>query len=405
MDLATALSLLNNPKHSWDTLQHITPALLDAVRHKNIKMVAAFLNHKIWGEHFYSLELTNTMFAQHWPEGWDVLVQKALGHDKLLGMALTSSRPNFKLFETIIEQFWNAYSVAPAPRTKKHQKFVSGVHQIMLTAVQFNDYDLYVLCKNKIALTSQTDNRQWSFGLAEQAGKYMCFWAIDDVIRFSGQGLYNFSSFLRNHSFAIDEQKLLQLCTTLWDVSKTQNFNAQDIVNLIFKEGMAYSPIFNEFCKEIDQRPTKNSTVYSKDVFETAYTAHFDGSMNYDDAIYWINRVWQQRIDTPSLGAGELEGMLVKLLNASAVSNQWELVVHLSEQFSDTYEILIRDIVKWTRIELSTAENIVHNINDCTNAAVLESTYTSPTICALREKIRLEHEIGAVSPVKRGKKL
>lgn len=404
MDFSRLQSYLNDPKKSWEHLRHLKPVLLNAVRNKNMKVVAEFLNNKTWGVAYHSEDLVQTMANSHWPEGWDLLIKKAIKDGTLLGHCLDASRPNPKMFERTLNEFWSAYTNV-SPRTKKHQKFLSGAHQIVLSAIRFNDHELYMVCKEKLKGVGYNKDHM-SPEYLDAARRFMCCWAIDDLMRSSTQPHHYLDSFLKLNSFTVDDQDLLQLCQTLLDVSPKESSAPYELVNSLFNNGVAYFPVFLQLCNKIDEnRPASDGTLYSPEIFKVGYSAYFAGNMSKEDAIYWCSRVWQQRIDNPSSGAGALGQMLNSLLNASAAANRWDLVLHFVNHFSEEYDILIDQIVRSGKPERWTVDKMLHNISEKTDHVILKSTYVSPIIQALREKVQLEEHIGTQSSIKRSKKI
>lgn len=409
MDLATAQSYLNNPKYAWEKLRHLQPFLLNAVRNKNMKVVAAFLNHKLWGDAYCSKDTIETMAHSHWKDGWDLLSSKCSLNDTTLELCLAAARANPELFQSTLDQFWKAYADV-SPRSKKIRQFIAGVHKIQLAAIRFNDCDLYHLCKNAYASHNISFKNSDSTSLIDAARKHMCCWAVDDLMRSSGQPLHHLQSFLYIQSFMVEDNDLLKLCRTLLEVSTSPETERTQLVNALFTHKVVERPIFNQLCKEIDQlRLSDEKTVYSADIFYSAVEAHCKGNMEYTDALYWCAKVWQQRIDQPATGSSELYTMLGRLLVESAKSNNWALVKTLSQQFSDTYEILVKHVFNGTLETYggnhNTIDQILHNVDDATDLSIAKSSYTTTAVDAYREKLRLQHAVGASFSVKRGKKI
>lgn len=404
MNFAALQLYLNDPKKSWEHLRHLKPVLLNAVRTKNMKVVSEFLNHKTWGTAYHSEDLAQTMANSNWPDGWIFLTKKALKDDSFLPHCLNAARANPKVFEHIVGEFWREYANV-SPRTKKQQRFFNGVHQIVLAAIRFNDYDLYMVCKDKLKVSGH-NKYYMSPDYLDAARRSMCCWAIEDLMRSSTQPYQYLDSFLKINAFTVDDQDLLRLCQTLLQISPKESAEPYNLVNSLFNYGVASIPVFLQLCKQIDgQRPATDGTIYSPEIFKIGYSAYFEDKISQEDAIYWCARVWEQRIEHPSTGAGALGQMLNWLLNASAAAGKWELVLHLADQFSDTYDILIDQIVRGGKPERVTVEKMLGAINEKTDQVVLKSSYNSPAIQSLREKLRLEQQIGIQSTIQRSKKL
>lgn len=219
MDLACVRSYLNTPKITWEKLRHLRPFLLSAVRNKDIKIVEEFLNHKMWGKAYCDGGLIEAVAHSQWKDGWDLVVKKSLNDDKALAACLISIRPNPKLFNEVLDHYWSAYTDVPL-RSKKIERFLLGVHQIALAAIRFNNPELYNVCKTKSApYVKGNSHWQMSIDFSQAVSKYMCCWALDDIMRSSGQPHHFLAQFLKTNSFIVDTQQLLKLCHTLLEIS------------------------------------------------------------------------------------------------------------------------------------------------------------------------------------------
>ena len=410
MDFATAQRYLNDPAYHWEKLRHLKPFLLNAVRHKNSKVVAAFVNHKVWGREYCSKDTIETVANSHWNEGWDLLSEHFVRDSGVLGDCLVAARPNPTLFQSTLDQFWNFYAQVPL-RGKKRNAFFAGVYQIQLMAIRFNDYDLYLQCKNAYANHNVNPNSlMGASSLIETARKYMCCWAVEDLMRSSDQPLHCLQSFLYTQSLMVEDHQLLKLCRTLLEVSTSPKTDRMELVNLLFIHNVVERPGFNEMCKEIDQlRVNSDQTVYAEEVFHVAYEAHHKGLMDYADALYWCTKVWRQRIDEPATGSTQLYEMLGKLLVDSAKSDNWALVKNIAQQCPDTYQIVLKHVLNHSMEPYGGTANSVdaalHNVNDATDQCIVGSSHTTPSVVAYREKLRLQQVVGEQPATKRRNKI
>lgn len=403
MDLATVRSYLNDPKTRWEKLRHLRPVLLDAARNKNMKVVSEFLNHKVWGKEYCDDKLIETVAQSQWKDGWDLVVQKSVDNDKVLA-CLIAIRPNPERFNEVLDNYWKVYTDVK-PRSKKMDRFLSGVHQIALAAIRFNDPDLYQQCKTKSAPYGNRYNWIPSMDLSKDISKYMCCWALDDLMRSSGHPHHFLAQFLSAHSFVADTKKLLALCHTLLEISPPSSEDPHKLINTLFEHTLVHNPIFNTLCKQIDaKRQAQDPTIYSSDVFEVAYRSYFDKHMTFDDAAYWCGQVWNQRIAVPATGANLLLDMLTGLLNASADAHDWSLVTDLAQRFPDTYDVLIDQFLQYVA-DTSTVDQLIGAVNDTTDQAILKSQHNSPSLEAFRQKTKLTTAIELPSTGQRSKKI
>lgn len=413
MDIATVQSYLNDKNRSWEHLRHLIPVLLDAVRHKNMPMVAGFLNNKKWGSAYCCKDVVRTLADSHWPEGWELISKKSVHDSNILHECLTAVRSNPTLFGNTLQQFWSEYSTV-SPRTQKAKRFYAGVQEIAMAAIRYNDQALYSLCKNTLQSHAGSAGPIWDVNEQMQcANKYMCCWVVKDFIQSSRQpinALHFFQSFLQKNSFTAPEDQLIAMGNMVVDLAQNDHDSLPQILNVVFSHQLVRHPEFNNLCKKIDhmfdpnKRTGYSTRMYSKEVFDHTIDAYFSNTMNYVDAQYWCATVWQQRLDHPESGAGELADMLEGLLIASAKHNQWDLLKDLSERFSAEYSIVLQQSLHRYSVT-DVVDAMLHQVNDATDQAIAQSGHTTAKVESYRQKLKLNAVVNTPNTPRKRQKI